>query len=626
MTLEKDLEQLVQQVAGFKQQQDESNEQRSTLEEQLQKLMDAKEALVEELTILRRDTQANLATALSEAEKSKTEAEQQAARMTEERDYMTSKLESLIKELDAASKQKEELRTTLASKEKQVEKMALSQSSMTSEMMDLQQQISAMREDLSMAAEGLEAHALKAEKSEQQREATAKQLSELQLEVRLLRDNHHSDFEMLRNEKNSEIERVRGERDAAVTKANGFEVQNKALKSELDGAKLRVSELEGCISQLTYEVGNLSVDLAETKKSLSDRMALAARLQTENMGIAGKQAEQAALIESALKEAAVSREQQRELEAEAKRARSDKQASEKEVARIQGEMQKLRLEVDQRKAELNGELEVARSKLNDAVSAARAECARDIERVEAESKHKSKLARQVVLEKEAEIESLQKRLQVLEEDVRSGDAANRKIFEFAQIQASREADMRAQTEKLHEALEQVESLRQEIDKLRAEKQSQTQELTALLQTQRREGVNMEYLKNVVVQYMSFRPGSSQQTRLIPVLTTLLQFTAQDISEIKKASANRRSSWANWGVSASSSGPSEKDFAPVPLPSSNGDRLSLPSSSSASFSSIQNGSGRMVEASSARAATFNMSVTQADPSSLLPHESKESADF
>lgn len=626
-TLEKDVQHLVAQLATFNQQQDEANEQRGTLEEQVQALTDVKEALAEELTILRRDTQANLATALADAEANKARAEQEAMRMKEERDYMTSKLETLIKELDAISKQKEDIQVSLSAKEKQMEKMATSQTSMTSEMMDLQQQLAAMREDLAMAAEGLEAHALKAEHSEQQREATAKQLSDLQLEVGLLRDSHQSDFEMLRNEKNAELDRVRAERDTAVATLERLEQRSKTLESELAGAQKRVGELERSVSQQTYELGNLSVDLAETKKALSDRQALAARLQTENMGIAGKQAEQAALIESALREAAASREQQRELEAAAVRARADKHESEKEVVRVRNEMEVLRGEVEKRKRQVDAELEAARGRLDESLAAAKAECAREIERVEAESKHKSKLARQVVLEKEAEMGTLRERVRVLEEDVRSGEAANRKIFEFAQLQASREADMRAQAAQLQEALAVVESLRQELETLRTEKRHQEQELTALLQTQRREGVNMEYLKNVVVQYMSFRPGSSQQTRLVPVLTTLLQFTPQDIREIKQAAANRRSSWATWGVvGGGGSGISDKELNPMPVPAPVPAAAPAPRTGSHPSLPSRNGAAARDERATA---SFDMNLSQAaasDPSALLPHASSESADF
>ena len=57
----------------------------------------------------------------------------------------------------------------------------------------------------------------------------------------------------------------------------------------------------------------------------------------------------------------------------------------------------------------------------------------------------------------------------------------------------------------------------------------TQQLAALRaeahdlrRVSRRESVNMEYLKNILVQFMSFPSGSSEHASLTPVLATLLQ--------------------------------------------------------------------------------------------------------
>lgn len=64
------------------------------------------------------------------------------------------------------------------------------------------------------------------------------------------------------------------------------------------------------------------------------------------------------------------------------------------------------------------------------------------------------------------------------------------------------------------ALEQMEALKHRIRELEA--------------GQRRGGVNMEYLKNVVVQFMTFPSGSAEQRALVPVLATLLQFNRRDV--------------------------------------------------------------------------------------------------
>ena len=52
-----------------------------------------------------------------------------------------------------------------------------------------------------------------------------------------------------------------------------------------------------------------------------------------------------------------------------------------------------------------------------------------------------------------------------------------------------------------------------------EVKSQVEELCRV---RRREDVNLDYLKSIVVQYLSKPPGSSERTQLLPVLATLLQ--------------------------------------------------------------------------------------------------------
>jgi hypothetical protein len=75
--------------------------------------------------------------------------------------------------------------------------------------------------------------------------------------------------------------------------------------------------------------------------------------------------------------------------------------------------------------------------------------------------------------------------------------------------------------------------------------------------QKREGVNMEYLKNVVMQYMVKRDThSTDQKGLAPVIFMMLQFTEKE----KKLVLAADSSWSLWGSSSSS-----KALAPPPPP-------------------------------------------------------------
>ncbi|KAF0738227.1 hypothetical protein AaE_008883 [Aphanomyces astaci] len=169
--------------------------------------------------------------------------------------------------------------------------------------------------------------------------------------------------------------------------------------------------------------------------------------------------------------------------------------------------------------------------------------AAEVEKVEADGRAKSKLARQMVLEKEELIASLTTKLAKVEEDVRSGDADHRRIFELASMQANRDATSRSREQEFAELTAAFEQVRLQNAQLIQDKEALEDDIAHLVRTERREGVNMEYLKNVVVQFMSFRPGSSQQLKLIPVLSMLLQFTPEDMDEVQ-ASTKQASSWTS----------------------------------------------------------------------------------
>lgn len=61
------------------------------------------------------------------------------------------------------------------------------------------------------------------------------------------------------------------------------------------------------------------------------------------------------------------------------------------------------------------------------------------------------------------------------------------------------------------------------------------EVIELRRTTRREGVNMDYLKNVILQYMTFPVNCTERQQLVPVISTLLQFNENELSEVIKSS-------------------------------------------------------------------------------------------
>ncbi|KAF1783972.1 GRIP protein [Phytophthora cactorum] len=495
-------------------------------------------------------------TALSEAKRELEEQQEQAReakaslekQLEEERTYWTSKLENLITD-------------KLREKEKQVTKMSASQKSMTSELMELQKQVSSMR---------LEAHATKAEENERRYIQSEKEATDLKKQLDEMREKHHENFEMLAKKRKG-------------TGAYELQARCKTLTRELETARKHEEELEASLSDKTLQVDNLSVDLAETKKSLSDRMALATRLQTENMSMAGKLAEQ-----EHLRDAANSKAAQQTMETQVQAAKADVQRMKQSETQAKQDLESVQRELLKQEESFQHERVEAKLRLQAAVENEQQNFKRELDRLEAESKHNG-------AGKEKEIARLSARLHELEEDVRSGGADNRKILEFAQLQAKREVEQREQAAQMQALSQQLEEAQREIQELREDKRRHAEELTAMLQNQRRDGVNMEYLKNVVVQYMSFRPGSSQQARLVPVLTTLLQFTAADIKEIKHA-ARRGNSWTSWGSTDAG-----LDYKPIVVGA--GHRHPMAPPSSQDNSGRRSPLGRMSSAPSSRASSF-----------------------
>ena len=60
------------------------------------------------------------------------------------------------------------------------------------------------------------------------------------------------------------------------------------------------------------------------------------------------------------------------------------------------------------------------------------------------------------------------------------------------------------------------------------------EISELRRHTKREGVNMDYLKNVVLQYMSFPVQCPERSSLVPVIAMLLQFNTKEFAHAEKA--------------------------------------------------------------------------------------------
>lgn len=160
-----------------------------------------------------------------------------------------------------------------------------------------------------------------------------------------------------------------------------------------------------------------------------------------------------------------------------------------------------------------------------------------VDSLQNQMKKKSAAAQKMIKEREAECAELRKTNNYLQNEVDKGSLSDRRIFELAAHQSNRDTAAVAEIairdtmiEQLSRKLEDGDGdlASAEITVVRAEDQ-----VEQLARVHRREGVNMDYLKSIVVQYLAKPPGSSERTALLPVLATLLQFDANDYKAIEE---------------------------------------------------------------------------------------------
>jgi len=107
------------------------------------------------------------------------------------------------------------------------------------------------------------------------------------------------------------------------------------------------------------------------------------------------------------------------------------------------------------------------------------------------------------------------------------------LLHFAQIQALRDEELtraRKQIQQLTQAVHDGE----EMDQMHQKQEGVLKnEIRDLERAKKREGANLEYLKNIVFKYIT----TDEHETLLPVLATLLQFAPEEIQVSKQKIAN-----------------------------------------------------------------------------------------
>jgi hypothetical protein len=174
---------------------------------------------------------------------------------------------------------------------------------------------------------------------------------------------------------------------------------------------------------------------------------------------------------------------------------------------------------------------------------------REIQSLQQQMSKKSAAAQRLIQEREAECIELRKTNKFLSQEVDKGSLSDRRIFELAAQQSNRESVASIEIEIRDKVVERLTEklVAKDGDLASAEFQVQKidNQVAELSRVRRREDVNLDYLKGIIVQYLSKPPGSTERGALLPVLATLLQFDDNDYKTIEKG--KDKLSW--WGTVA-----------------------------------------------------------------------------
>jgi DNA repair exonuclease SbcCD ATPase subunit len=342
------------------------------------------------------------------------------------------------------------------------------------------------------------------------------------------RDSLKSDLERAnqkRDANKNKVEELSGKLDALTTNLNAMadKIRNQdeqlqmAAKKE---AKLGTTEAE--LTTLREQVNKLKLE--QTKSS-----SLISRLQAEKDSSDRKNGQRTALVGMLESQLAELNESNTDATAKLEAAMYDLSQKDDQIQEMKDELEKTKKDLLDAQTARKQESESLSSaqKGVDAKKARMVESLqREVQSLQQQMARKSAAAQKLIQEREVECDDLRKANNALQNEVDKGTLSDRRIFEFAAKQSNRESVAHTeieirdkQVQRLTEAL-----LDRDGDLASAEYtvhhvEGQVEELCRV---RRREDVNLDYLKGIVVQFLSKPPGSSERTALLPVLATLLQ--------------------------------------------------------------------------------------------------------
>mmetsp|Transcript_7864 Transcript_7864/g.12120 ORF Transcript_7864/g.12120 Transcript_7864/m.12120 type:complete len:1142 (+) Transcript_7864:80-3505(+) len=325
--------------------------------------------------------------------------------------------------------------------------------------------------------------------------------------------------------------------ETAVEAADKLVEAERLLKGR-DEELFQVREQVGKSKQTEAEVSSLRRQINELKLEQATSSALLTRLQAEKEDSERKHGQRTALVGMLETQLAELNDSNNETKAKLEGALYDIHQKNEVIEGLEEQVRTLEEMQEKEKLERKAAAEVQVTTSGDVKKSRMLEALqREVHGLQQQMGKKSAAAQRLLQEREAECHKLRKANHSLQQEVDKGTLSDRRIFELAARQSTRDTAATTEIEIRNRLVEVLTDrlLKRDGDLAAAEFNVHQVEgqVEELVRVRKREDVNIDYLKSIVVQYLSKPPGSSERTALLPVLATLLQFDENDYKAIEE---------------------------------------------------------------------------------------------
>jgi chromosome segregation ATPase len=415
---------------------------------------------------------------------------------------------ALKSKLDAEMNTQKEIRAQLQSTKKQLEDTVANSSATATSLLKQQEFLESEKAKLENLTKSL--------RSELQ--SKANMVEELSGKLEALSDNLNA------------LTQDQKAQDEKLEQASKQEARLQASEAEVSSLREQISKLKLEMTKNATLVEKLQAEKEANERNRGQRTALVGMLESQLSEMNDKYADANAKLEAALYDLSQKGDV---IQGDAERIR-----------KLEQELEESKLQVKRTAESLAAAQKGADAKSNKMLEALQ----KELQTTKQQMVRKSAAAQQLLQQRETECAELRKTNQALQQEVDKGSYSDRRIFELAAKQSNRESYQTGEIEVRDSIIDRLKAalLERDGDLASAEKHAYEVErqIEELFRIRRREDVNIDYLKSIVVQFLSLPPGSTERAGLLPVLATLLQFDDGDYKIIEEG--KNRVNW--WGSS------------------------------------------------------------------------------